>query len=127
MSKTIVVMDDDLALQMVLEIALREAGYDVVLANNGADGLKLLETIKPALIISDIMMPQMDGVETFGRLRERLQDEGIPILILTALNRKPWFSELEDEGAVIMQKPFEVDELINLISTILDDEEYIKR
>ena len=127
MAKTIVVMDDDLALQMVLEIALRESGYDVVLANNGADGLKLLETIKPALIISDIMMPQMDGVETFGRLRERLQDEGIPILILTALNRKPWFSELEDEGAVIMQKPFEVDELLNLINTILDDEEYIKR
>jgi len=127
MAKTIVVMDDDLALQMVLEIALRESGYDVVLANNGADGLKLLETIKPALIISDIMMPQMDGVETFGRLRERLQDEGIPILILTALNRKPWFSDLEDEGAVILQKPFEVDELINLISTILDDEEFISK
>lgn len=125
MAKTIFVMDDDLALQMVLEIALREAGYDVVLANNGADGMKLLETIKPALIISDIMMPHMDGVETFGRLRERLQDEGIPILILTALNRKPWFSELEDEGAVIMQKPFEVDELISLIGTILADEEQV--
>ena len=123
MAKTIFVMDDDLALQMVLEIALRESGYDVVLANNGADGLAMLETIKPDLIISDIMMPQMDGVETFGRLRERIQDEGIPILILTALNRKPWFSELEDEGAVIMQKPFEVDELIGLIRTILDDDD----
>jgi DNA-binding response OmpR family regulator len=123
MAKTIFVMDDDLALQMVLEIALRESGYDVVLANNGADGLTMLETIKPDLIISDIMMPQMDGVETFGRLRERIQDEGIPILILTALNRKPWFSELEDEGAVIMQKPFEVDELIGLIRTILDDDD----
>jgi len=122
MAKTIFVMDDDLALQMVLEIALRESGYDVVLANNGADGLTMLETLKPDLIISDIMMPQMDGVETFGRLRERIQDEGIPILILTALNRKPWFSELEDEGAVIMQKPFEVDELIGLIRTILDDD-----
>jgi DNA-binding response OmpR family regulator len=123
MAKTIFVMDDDLALQMVLEIALRESGYDVVLANNGADGLTMLETIKPDLIISDIMMPQMDGVETFGRLRERIQDEGIPILILTALNRKPWFSELEDEGAVIMQKPFEVDELIGLIRTIMDDDD----
>jgi len=123
MAKTIFVMDDDLALQMVLEIALRDSGYDVVLANNGADGLTMLETIKPDLIISDIMMPQMDGVETFGRLRERIQDEGIPILILTALNRKPWFSELEDEGAVIMQKPFEVDELIGLIRTILDDDD----
>lgn len=121
MAKTIFVMDDDLALQMVLEIALRESGYDVVLANNGVDGLQMLQTITPDLIISDIMMPQMDGVETFNRLRERLQDEGIPILILTALNRKPWFSELEDEGAVIMQKPFDIDHLISLIRTILDD------
>lgn len=121
MAKTIFVMDDDLALQMVLEIALRKSGYDVVLANNGVDGLQMLQTITPDLIISDIMMPQMDGVETFNRLRERLQDEGIPILILTALNRKPWFSELEDEGAVIMQKPFDIDHLMSLIRTILDD------
>lgn len=121
MAKTIFVMDDDLALQMVLEIALRESGYDVVLANNGVDGLQMLQTITPDLIISDIMMPQMDGVETFNRLRERLQNEGIPILILTALNRKPWFSELEDEGAVIMQKPFDIDHLMSLIRTILDD------
>lgn len=121
MAKTIFVMDDDLALQMVLEIALRASGYDVVLANNGVDGLQMLQTVTPDLIISDIMMPQMDGVETFNRLRERLQDEGIPILILTALNRKPWFSELEDEGAVIMQKPFDIDHLISLIRTILDD------
>jgi len=121
MAKTIFVMDDDLALQMVLEIALRASGYDVVLANNGVDGLQMLQTVTPDLIISDIMMPQMDGVETFNRLRERLQDEGIPILILTALNRKPWFSELEDEGAVIMQKPFDIDHLMSLIRTILDD------
>lgn len=121
MAKTIFVMDDDLALQMVLEIALRDSGYDVVLANNGVDGLQMLQTITPDLIISDIMMPQMDGVETFNRLRERLQNEGIPILILTALNRKPWFSELEDEGAVIMQKPFDIDHLMSLIRTILDD------
>lgn len=122
MAKTIFVMDDDLALQMVLEIALREAGYEVVLASNGTDGLAALETLQPALIISDIMMPNMDGVETFGRLRERLQDEGIPILILTALNRKPWFSDLEEEGAVIMQKPFEIDKLVNLINTMLDND-----
>ncbi len=122
MAKKIFVMDDDLALQMVLEIALREAGYDVVLASNGADGLQMLKTMQPDLIISDIMMPQVDGVEAFRQLRERIQDEGIPILILTALNHKPWFNDLEEEGAVIMQKPFEVDKLINLIGAILDDE-----
>ena len=122
MAKTIFVMDDDLALQMVLEIALREAGYNVVLASNGADGIEMLQTLNPDLIISDLMMPNMDGVETFEHLRERIQDEGIPLLIITALNRKPWFNELEEEGAVIMQKPFEVDKLISLIGAILDDE-----
>lgn len=120
MAKTIFVIDDDLALQLVLEIALREAGYDVVVANNGLEGIHRLETLTPNLVISDIMMPQMDGVEVFQQIKERLQNENIPILIMTALNRRPWFSELEDEGAVILRKPFDVDELLNLIRTLVD-------
>ncbi|ABX03235.1 MULTISPECIES: response regulator [Herpetosiphon] len=121
MAKTIFIMDDDLALQMVMEIALREVGYEVVLANNGVEGIAQLETLKPDLIISDIMMPEMDGVEAFNQIRERIQDEGIPMVIVTALNRKPWFSDLEEEGAVILQKPFEVDTFIDLINTMVSD------
>lgn len=120
MSKgTIFIMDDDLALQTVLEFALRRAGYDVVLAPDGQEGLRMLENLSPNLVISDIMMPNMDGVETFQRLKERLQDDGIPIIIMTALNRKPWFADLEAEGAVILQKPFEVDRLIDMINVTL--------
>jgi CheY-like chemotaxis protein len=55
----------------------------------------------------------------FQRLKERLQDDGIPIIIMTALNRKPWFADLEAEGAVIIQKPFEVERLIELIDVSL--------
>ncbi len=116
---TIFIMDDDLSLQTVLEYALRSVGYDVVLARDGQEGLHLLETVTPSLIISDIMMPNMDGVETFHYLKERLQDSGIPIIIMTALNRKPWFADLEAEGAVILQKPFEVERLIDMIETAL--------
>ncbi len=120
MSKgTIFIMDDDLALQTVLEFALRRAGYDVVLAPDGQEGLRMLENLSPNLVISDIMMPNMDGVEVFQRLKERLQDDGIPIIIMTALNRKPWFADLEAEGAVILQKPFEVERLIELIDVSL--------
>jgi CheY-like chemotaxis protein len=120
MSKgTIFIMDDDLALQTVLEYGLRSAGYDVVLAPDGQEGLRMLETLAPNLVISDIMMPNMDGVETFQHLKERLQDDGIPIIIMTALNRKPWFADLEAEGAVILQKPFEVDRLIEIINITL--------
>jgi two-component system, OmpR family, response regulator len=117
--KTILVMDDDLALQTVLEIALRDAGYDVILANDGQEGIEKLTTLNPDLVISDIMMPQMDGVETFQRIKEQLQDNGIPIFIMTALSRKPWFADLEAEGAVIIQKPFEIDELLRLVRDML--------
>lgn len=116
---TIFIMDDDLALQTVLEYALRNAGYEVILARDGQEGLGILEKISPSLVISDIMMPNMDGVETFQRIKERLQDDGIPIIIMTALNRKPWFADLEAEGAVILQKPFEVDRLIDMIDVTL--------
>ena len=118
-NKTILIMDDDLALQTVLEIALHEAGYEVILANDGQEGVEKLKTLSPDLVISDIMMPQMDGVETFQRIKEQLQDNGIPIFIMTALNRKPWFADLEAEGAVIIQKPFEIDQLLRLVRDML--------
>jgi CheY-like chemotaxis protein len=117
--KTILIMDDDLALQTVLEIALRESGYEVVLANDGQEGIEKLKTLSPDLVISDIMMPHMDGVETFQHIKEQLQDNGIPIFIMTALNRKPWFADLEAEGAVIIQKPFEIDQLLRLVHDML--------
>ena len=116
---TIFIMDDDIALQRVLEFALRDAGYDVVLANDGQDGLQQLQTLSPDLVISDLMMPNMDGVEAFGHIKERLQDDGIPIIIMTALNRKPWFADLEADGAVILHKPFEIDFLLGLVKTTL--------
>ena len=117
--KRILIIDDDVALQTVLEIALRESGYEVIIANDGEEGIEKVATVQPNLIISDIMMPQMDGVEAFMRVKEHLQDNGIPILIMTALNRKPWFAILEAEGAVILHKPFEIDKLMHMIHDML--------
>ncbi|GAC1356093.1 MAG: response regulator [Herpetosiphon sp.] len=122
MTKTIVVIDDDLHLQMVLEIAFRDAGYSVVSAMNGQEGLDRLETLVPDLVISDVMMPQVDGVQFFNAIKERLQGQGVPMIFMTALARKPWFGELESEGAVFLQKPFNMDELLDLIRLLLDDE-----
>ncbi len=118
--QTILIIDDDIGMQTVLELSLRDDGYRVVIANNGEEGIARLADVSPDLIISDIMMPQMDGVETFERIKDQLQDRGIPILIMTALNRKPWFAALEAEGAVILQKPFEIDKLRQIIHDMLD-------
>lgn len=117
--RTILIIDDDLAMQTVLEIALREAGYQVVLASDGQEGIEKLMTLQPDLVVCDIMMPQMDGVETFQQIKEQLQDNGIPIFIMTALNRKPWFAGLEAEGAVIIQKPFDIDKFLSLVNDML--------
>jgi CheY-like chemotaxis protein len=117
--KTVLIIDDDLAMQTVLEIARRDAGYRVVLASDGQEGVTKLATLNPDLVISDIMMPQMDGVETFQRMKDQLQEDGIPILIMTALSRKPWFADLEAEGAVILQKPFEIDHVLRLVQDML--------
>ena len=117
--RTILIMDDDLAMQTVLEIALREAGYHVILASDGQEGIEKIRRLKPDLVVSDIMMPQMDGVEAFHLIKEQLQDDGIPIFIMTALNRKPWFADMEADGAVIIQKPFEVDQFVQLVNDML--------
>jgi len=113
---TILIIDDDLPLQSMLNLALKNAGYEVVTADDGQEGLEKLVTVRPALVISDIMMPNMDGIEMFRQIKERLQDTGTPIIIMTALARKPWFSELEVDGAVIIQKPFKIDLLIDLVN-----------
>ncbi|NWG19447.1 MAG: response regulator [Chloroflexi bacterium] len=116
---TILVIDDDLAMQTVLEIALRDAGYRVELAGDGQEGIRKLAAIRPDLVICDIMMPQMDGVEAFQQMKDQLQEDGIPIFIMTALNRKPWFADLEAEGAVIIQKPFDIEQFLSLVQSML--------
>lgn len=117
---TILIIDDDLSLQAMLDMALRKENYTVIAAHDGQEGLELIETLQPNLIISDIMMPNMDGVEMFQHIKERLQDDGIPIIVITALTPKPWFAEMEAEGAAIFQKPFEINKLVDLINMLLE-------
>ena len=121
MPKTILTIDDDLGLQTVLSIALKDAGYHTVFASDGEDGLRQLPVVQPDLVICDVMMPHMDGVQVFEAVKERLRLEGVPIILMTALGRKDWFSDLEAEGAVILHKPFEVDYLLSVIHMFLDE------
>ncbi len=121
MTKTIFIIDDDLGLQTVLSIALKDAGFQVQFASDGEEGIEQLQTMRPDLVISDVMMPHVDGVQVFQSIKEYLRDEGIPIIVITALNRKPWFADLEAEGAVILQKPFDVDYLLAIVHMLLDE------
>ena len=82
-SKLLIVEDDPEMLVAFQEI-LEGSGYSVTTAANGKDALRLLQEIKPALIMSDITMPGMDGIELYKAVRERPEGAAIPFIFLTA-------------------------------------------
>ncbi|HMW00969.1 MAG TPA: PAS domain S-box protein [Acidobacteriota bacterium] len=81
----VMVVDDDFQIQRLLQITLEREGYKVILAGNGEDALMLFQQMRPDLVLLDIMMPGLDGIETCRRLRQFPGAEKIPILMLTAL------------------------------------------
>lgn len=120
MHKTVYVIDDDVHLQVVLDIAFTEAGYNVEHASNGEEALEQLQTFSPDVVLCDVIMPYLDGAQVWQVIRERLQYTGVPFVLLTALDRKPWFAGLEAEGVVIVHKPFNIDRLVALVGSYLD-------
>jgi len=81
MSPKILIVDDDAPIRTALETFLRESGYEPLCAANAAEGLRVLYSERPALVLLDIMMPGMDGWEMAARIRE-LSD--VPLIIVSA-------------------------------------------
>jgi len=82
MKKKILLVEDEESLRLLYEEDLKAEGYEVVTAGNGKEALRQLEGIKPDLIILDIVMPVMDGMETLGRIMGKKRT--IPIIIHTS-------------------------------------------
>ena len=115
--KTILVIDDEVDLQQLVKIALKSKGYTIETANNGLEGLVKLETLKPDLIILDMNMPKMGGLEFYQKICVSDRPK-YPVLVLTArANMEQLFREFNIDG--FMAKPFEVDELLEEVDTII--------
>lgn len=83
--KKILIVDDDESQRLLYSDELLEAGYEVILASNGKAALEHLDKAKPDLVILDIVMPVMDGMETLGRIIRKYRE--IPIILNTAYSR----------------------------------------
>lgn len=124
-SATILLVEDDESLQEgihdLLEIA--DCGYEiqVLTAADGQAGLEIMRTVTPDLIISDIMMPQMDGLEFLQVVRATTQWAHVPFIFLTAKGKKQDIRRGRLSGAELyITKPFNSNELIELVATQLN-------
>lgn len=107
---TILVVDDDSKIRSVLGRGLRFEGYDVHLAANGHEALRIARTTPLDLVVLDVMLPGMDGLEICRRLRRGMN---VPILMLTARDAVPDRIAGLDSGADdYLVKPFDFDELL---------------
>ena len=116
----ILVIDDDVAINELIKVNLELNGYQVIQAYNGIEGFALAKQELPALIILDVMMPEVDGYTVAQRIRQATEIADTPIIMLTAL------SQLNDKvnGFNIgvddyLTKPFEIDELIVRVRAVL--------
>lgn len=82
---TILIVDDDKTLREMYESYLQAAGYHVVTAQNGKDGLALAQEQKPNIILLDLMMPEMNGIEVLKHLKADEALKSIPVIVFTAL------------------------------------------
>ena len=116
--KTILVVDDEQDILHTLEMILTLEGYKVVLAYDGKQGLERIEDSLPDLIISDIMMPVMDGVEMTQKLRTKPATQRIPIIMLSAI--QPDFRpEMKKSWDLFIKKPPDLDRLLQAISRLI--------
>lgn len=84
MSKKILIVDDDRLMRKLLEYIIKKAGYQVSVADNGSNALKIVKKEKPDLIISDVEMPKMNGLELCQKLKENFDTKLIPIILITS-------------------------------------------
>jgi diguanylate cyclase (GGDEF)-like protein len=124
---SVLVVDDEPDKRMLLTIALQMAGYEVRTANDGEAGLAAINSYQPDLIITDVMMPKVDGYELATRVRANPQTKFIPVIIQTAARNDAegvrYGSEVGALGYIT--DPTDIDLMLARVRTLLDFKEYL--
>jgi CheY-like chemotaxis protein len=116
--KTILVVDDEFANAETLAMLLEEEGYKVSCAANGAQGLIKVEEVRPDLVLTDFMMPVMNGAELGRQLRSRGSLADIKVIMQSSLPEDMARAQWDGYDAYI-RKPFAVDDLLDLVKRTL--------
>jgi DNA-binding response OmpR family regulator len=116
----LLVVEDEAALAKVLQMRLQMEGFEVDVAGDGAEAMETIRARRPDLVVCDLMMPVMDGVEVTRAVKGDPELQAIPILILTALKSEKEMEELRRLGAeAFASKPYDGKALTAQIRELL--------
>lgn len=118
--KKILVVDDSSVVRMSLEMLLKENGFEVISAVDGVDGLTKAGNDKFDLIITDINMPNMNGLDMMKRMREISELKFVPILVLTTESDSEMLAKGKEYGATgWIVKPFTNEDLLSTVQKVV--------
>ncbi|TVP57660.1 MAG: DNA-binding response regulator [Nodularia sp. (in: Bacteria)] len=127
MPLTILVVDDDLGTRLSISDYLELSGYSVVTANDGQEALVMVDNYHPDLIVTDIIMPRMNGYELVRRVRQQPAFRLLPVILLTARTKTQERILGYQSGCdLYLPKPFELEELAAAIRNLLERSQIIQ-
>jgi CheY-like chemotaxis protein len=109
----ILVVEDEAIIVELLTVVLEDAGYRVMSARDGEEALQRLAQARPDLILCDIMMPRMDGVEFYRAIQLEPAWRAIPFIFMSAVKSR--LPQEKGEGIIFIPKPFDLDDVLELI------------
>ena len=120
MTKKILTVDDSASVRQMVKLTLEGAGYEVVQANDGAEGLAMAKTSPADMVVTDLNMPNMDGLSLIRELRKLPAYQGIPIIFLTTESDEGMKSQAKEAGATgWITKPFQQEQLVTVVKRVL--------
>lgn len=120
MAKTILVVDDSASLRQVVSLTLKRAGYEVMEAGDGREALGKLDGVRVNLIVSDVNMPNMDGIAMVQEIRKDPTNRFTPIIMLTTESQDAVKQKGKEAGVKAwMVKPFKPDQMLNAVSKLV--------
>lgn len=120
MAQQLLLVDDEPGLREAVQAYLEESGFEVSVASNAQQGWELLQTKLPDLVITDVMMPQVDGYQFLKQMREDPRFKALPVVFLTARGMTSDRILGYQAGCdVYISKPFDPDELVAIVQNLL--------
>lgn len=119
MGKTILFVDDSASMRQVVSMALKSAGYDVIEAVDGKDALSKLNGAKVNLMITDLNMPNMDGITLIKEVKQLPSHKFMPIVMLTTESQEEKKKQGQEAGAKAwIVKPFRPEQLLSVVEKV---------